>query len=116
MNLLINAAHAIGEVVSPENEHRGTIRICTRPVDGGVEVRISDTGPGICEKIQNRIFDPFLTTKEVGRGTGQGLAISHAVVVEKHGGSITFETTPGHGTTFIVRLPVASKQGSHYGS
>ncbi len=116
LNLLINAAHAIGEVVSPENEHRGTIRICTRPVDGGVEVRIGDTGPGIPEKIQNRIFDPFFTTKEVGRGTGQGLAISHAVVVEKHGGSITFETTPGHGTTFIVRLPVDSKQGSHYGS
>jgi signal transduction histidine kinase len=53
-----------------------------------------------------RIFDPFFTTKEVGKGTGQGLSISHNVVVEKHGGTITVETEEGVGTTFIIRLPL----------
>ena len=70
------------------------------------EVRISDTGGGIPRDIQHRIFDPFFTTKEVGRGTGQGLAIAHRVIIEKHKGSITFDTQEGVGTTFIIQLPL----------
>jgi len=76
-----------------------------------VEIRISDTGRGIPEDIQPRIFDPFFTTKEVGRGTGQGLAISHAVIVEKHGGSISYETETEKGTTFIIQLPIQNEGG-----
>jgi signal transduction histidine kinase len=69
------------------------------------EIRIQDTGSGIPEKVQSRIFDPFFTTKAIGKGTGQGLAIAHSVVVDKHNGSIHFETEEGKGTTFIIRLP-----------
>ena len=71
-----------------------------------MEIRIADTGPGIPEAIRDKIFDPFFTTKEVGKGTGQGLAIAHTVVVEQHGGQLTFETAEGEGTTFIIRLPL----------
>ena len=73
-----------------------------------MEIRIRDTGSGIPAGIRERIFDPFFTTKEVGRGTGQGLTISHDVITEKHGGTLTFETEEGVGTTFIIRLPLAS--------
>jgi signal transduction histidine kinase len=69
------------------------------------EIRIQDTGSGIPEKVRARIFDPFFTTKEIGKGTGQGLAIARSVVVDKHGGTIHFETEEGKGTTFIIRLP-----------
>ncbi|MEK9141444.1 MAG: ATP-binding protein, partial [Nitrospirota bacterium] len=70
------------------------------------EIRITDTGTGIPESIRHRVFDPFFTTKEVGKGTGQGLAIARSVVVDKHHGTITFETLAGKGTTFIIRLPL----------
>jgi signal transduction histidine kinase len=73
-------------------------------------VRITDTGMGIPVDIRHRIFEPFFTTKDVGKGTGQGLAITHAVVVEKHEGTITFETEAGQGTTFIIRLPLHTIQ------
>ena len=67
------------------------------------------------EEVKARIFNPFFTTKEVGKGTGQGLAISHTVVVEKHGGSIAVETSPGQGTTFIIQLPIADGDGGESG-
>lgn len=105
LNLIINAAQAIDEKVDRQKGEKGLIAITTRSDGEWVEIRIRDTGPGIPEKIRSRIFDPFFTTKEVGKGTGQGLAIAHAVVVEKHQGSITFETEVGRGTTFIIRLP-----------
>jgi PAS domain S-box-containing protein len=105
LNLIVNAAHAIADAVKG-NGSKGSIRITTR-VDGPwVEIRVADTGTGIPESIQSRVFDPFFTTKEVGKGTGQGLAIAHSVVVQKHRGTIRFESKPGIGTTFIVRLPL----------
>ncbi len=70
-------------------------------------MRISDTGPGIPQEIQDRVFDPFFTTKVVGVGTGQGLAIAYDIVTNKHGGSITFSSSPEGGTTFVIRLPIA---------
>ena len=104
LNLLINAAHAIGNVVE-ETGSKGQIRIRTRQDGDWVEVDIQDTGTGIPQEIRDRIFDPFFTTKRVGEGTGQGLALARAVVVEKHGGTLTFDTVMGKGTTFHVRLP-----------
>lgn len=104
LNVVINAAHAIGDHVV--EGAKGRITVQTRAVDGLVEIRISDTGGGIPEEIKQRIFDPFFTTKEVGKGTGQGLAIAHNVIVQKHGGTIDVETEPGKGTTFILRLPL----------
>ncbi len=69
-------------------------------------IRIKDDGAGIPEEIREQIFNPFFTTKDVGKGTGQGLAISRDIVVKKHGGTITFDTEIGKGTTFTVRLPI----------
>jgi signal transduction histidine kinase len=107
LNLVVNAAHAIAEVGRDE-EHRGVIGISTRRDGDWVRVAISDTGGGIPEPVRKRIFEPFFTTKEVGKGTGQGLAIAHDVIVRQHGGTIEFETEVGRGTTFVIRLPIRS--------
>jgi signal transduction histidine kinase len=106
LNLLINAAHAIGELTEDGKKGKGVIRISTHSKNGCVQIRVSDTGGGIPGSIQTRIFDPFFTTKPVGKGTGQGLAIAHSVITEKHEGNIRFETGDGIGTTFIIELPV----------
>jgi signal transduction histidine kinase len=71
-----------------------------------MEIRITDSGCGIPESVRRNVFDPFFTTKPVGQGTGQGLAIAHAVIVHKHGGQITFESEVGRGTTFLIKLPL----------
>src|SRR6185436_11045891 len=88
---------------------KGKITVRTRCEGEHVVITISDTGGGIPEGIRERIFDPFFTTKEVGKGTGQGLAIARSVVLDKHGGELTFETEMGKGTSFFIRLPVAGK-------
>ena len=106
LNLVVNAAHAIEDVVH-DTGRRGTISVRTCVERAGVVlVTISDTGAGIPEAIRSRVFDPFFTTKEVGRGTGQGLALARTVIVDRHGGSISFETSSGTGTTFFVRIPI----------
>ncbi|MEQ8785544.1 MAG: ATP-binding protein, partial [Pirellulaceae bacterium] len=105
LNLIVNAAHAIGEKLGDNPTTKGTIKITTRHADSEVEVRVSDTGTGIPEGIHNRIFDPFFTTKDVGKGTGQGLAIVRSVIVDKHGGTVRVESRESEGTTFILRLP-----------
>jgi two-component system NtrC family sensor kinase len=107
LNMIVNAAHAITEKLeSSPDDTKGAIHISTRKIQNNVELRIRDTGAGMNEKVQVRIFDPFYTTKKVGKGTGQGLAISHDVIVEKHQGTITVESMPGEGTTFIICLPL----------
>jgi PAS domain S-box-containing protein len=105
LNMLVNAAHAIGDVVKG-SDRRGRITVSTAQQGDAVVITISDTGTGIPDAIQARIFDPFFTTKEVGKGTGQGLAIARSVIKDRHGGDITFETKVGHGTTFFIRLPI----------
>ena len=103
LNLIVNAAHAMED----KRGSRGRLGVRTR-IDGDhVEVAISDTGCGIAEAHRDRIFDAFFTTKEVGRGTGQGLAISRSIVVDRHGGTLTFDSKLGIGTTFYVRIPIA---------
>ena len=109
LNIVINAAHAIADVVGKDTGEKGTITITTRRDGGWAEIRIADTGTGISEEHRSKVFDHFFTTKEVGKGTGQGLAIAYAVVTEKHGGTITLETEMGQGTTFIIRLPIGSE-------
>jgi len=110
LNLVVNAAHAIGDVVDGSKKEMGLIRVSTRLVDDFVEIRVKDTGTGIAEKIRDRVFDPFFTTKPVGKGTGQGLAIAHNVIVDQHQGQIFFESEIGVGTVFIIRLPVQPEQ------
>ena len=105
LNLLVNASHAISDVVK-DSGARGKLSVRTRLDGDMVEIAIADTGGGIPEGIRDRIYDPFFTTKEVGKGTGQGLALAHSTIVIKHGGTLRFETECGKGTTFFVRLPV----------
>jgi two-component system NtrC family sensor kinase len=111
LNIVVNAAHAIGDVVKA-NGGRGLITVATRRDGDDAVVEISDTGGGIPAAIQARIFDPFFTTKEVGRGTGQGLAIARRSVMEKHGGTLIFQTEAGQGTTFIIRVPIAGQSAA----
>jgi PAS domain S-box-containing protein len=106
LNLIINAAHAIGEVVGDGAGGKGRIGVSTSRQGDWAEIRVQDTGAGIPESARARIFDPFFTTKAVGKGTGQGLTIAYSVVVQQHGGTIEFETELGQGTTFLVRLPL----------
>jgi signal transduction histidine kinase len=94
-NLLANAIDAVGE--------RGTITVRTRPDGECILVDIADTGPGIPPDIRSRVFEPFFTTKDVGSGTGLGLDTARRIVVERHGGTMTFDTSE-QGTTFHVWL------------
>lgn len=107
LNLLVNAAHAIEDQNKGTNM-RGTITVKTVCELDMALVSIQDTGCGIPKEIQHKIFDPFFTSKEVGRGSGQGLAISRAVI-ERHGGKLSFESEVGKGTTFTIRLPIEQK-------
>jgi signal transduction histidine kinase len=112
LNILVNAAHAVGDVVGATPNLKGLITVSTRTLPGWAEIRIKDSGCGIPNEIRERIFDPFFTTKAVGKGTGQGLAIAHDVIVRKHQGTITVEGEVGNGTTFIVRLPLDAEASS----
>jgi two-component system NtrC family sensor kinase len=103
LNLIVNAAHAMED----KRNGRGRLGIRTSLDGDHAVIAISDTGSGIPEADRDRIFDAFFTTKEVGRGTGQGLAISRSIVVERHGGTLTFESQVGVGTTFFIRIPIA---------
>ncbi len=105
LNLLINASHAIAEN-NKGSSQKGLITISTCHCIDAAQICIEDSGTGIPEAIQTRIFDPFFTTKIVGKGTGQGLAIAHDVIVTKHGGSISFTSETGKGTSFIILLPI----------
>jgi len=98
-NIILNAAEAI--------EEQGEINITTRIVEDGkfIEIEFADTGHGISRENLEKIFDPFFTTKEVGHGTGLGLAVSYGIIA-RHKGSIEVNSSPGKGTTFIVRLPL----------
>jgi PAS domain S-box-containing protein len=104
LNLVLNAAHAIGDAVAG-TDRRGTLTVRSRQGDGDVVVEVEDTGTGISPEIADRVFDQFFTTRPEGAGTGQGLSLAHTLVVDRYGGTITFESTPGTGTTFTVRLP-----------
>ena len=107
LNLVVNAAQAIADVVGDGASGKGTLTIRTRRDGDWAEIRIEDTGTGIPESFRDNVFNHFFTTKEVGKGTGQGLTIARSIVVEKHGGTLTFETEVGRGTSFIIRLPIA---------
>ncbi len=108
LNLIVNAAHAIGDVTAGGAEGKGKIAISGRLRGEHLEIRVSDTGAGIPEQARAKVFEPFFTTKAVGKGTGQGLAIAYSVIVDKHQGSISFETELGRGTTFIIGLPLVA--------
>jgi signal transduction histidine kinase len=97
-NLIDNAIDALGE--------QGTITIATCREAGGARVDVADDGSGIAEEIRDRVFDSFFTTKDVGHGTGLGLATAHRIVVDRHHGTLSVDSEPGQ-TTFHVWLPLS---------
>ena len=100
INLMTNARDAVA------NSTRKAIRISGAISSGAAEVTFADTGPGIPPGLEQRIFDPFVTTKEVGKGTGLGLSIAYGIIKE-HGGTISVVSAPGEGATFLIQLPLA---------
>ena len=106
LNLIVNASHAIADVVREKPGSKGMITVRTCRDGDFVEVRVTDTGTGIPDAVRPHIFEPFFTTKGVGKGTGQGLSLVYGTIVKRHGGTVSFETGAGRGTTFILRLPV----------
>ena len=106
LNIIVNSAHAIKEAKKSKTIE-GIIKITTSTENGYVLIKIQDNGCGIPEAISNKVFDHFFTTKEVGKGTGQGLSICHNIITEKHGGQIYFESADGAGTTFTIKLKEA---------
>jgi two-component system, NtrC family, sensor kinase len=106
LGLVVNAAQAIdAERDRAGSQQLGKIRIQTRRLEDGVQITVTDDGPGMDDQVQRKIFDPFFTTKAVGKGTGQGLSMAYAVIVQKHGGTLTVSSVPGTGSTFTVYLP-----------
>lgn len=104
LNLVINATHALGD--EHGDSGAGRLHIKTQTVDDHAEVHITDNGPGIPDHVLQRIYDPFFTTKALGKGTGQGLALCRETIIDRHGGELFCETSVGGGTTFVVRLPL----------
>jgi PAS domain S-box-containing protein len=107
LNLIVNAAHAI-QACPRDDSGLGRIRIATIRFADRIEVSIQDDGTGMDAATQQRIFDPFFTTKEVGKGTGQGLSMAYASIVQKHGGALRVDSAPGAGTTFTIVLPAST--------
>lgn len=104
LNLIINAAQALEEQVE-QGAERGKIMICSRKRGDTIQIEVADTGPGIPSGLLDRIYDPFFTTKPIGKGTGQGLALALAII-NRHGGTLECASAPGQGTTFTITLPL----------
>jgi len=100
MNILSNAIQAIS--------NEGVIKIKTWTAGNMVKISLKDSGAGMTDAVRKKIFDPFFTTKEVGKGTGLGLSISYGII-EKHNGEIEVFSKPGHGTEFIISIPIEQK-------
>ncbi|MEL6881651.1 MAG: MASE1 domain-containing protein [Cyanobacteria bacterium J06607_10] len=107
MNVLSNAIDALEQhFPSLGDDALPTITIRTSVVTDVVRIAIADNGPGIADAARNKVFDPFFTTKPVGKGTGMGMSISYQIVTQKHGGKLTFDSTPTTGTEFTIQIPL----------
>lgn len=108
LSLITNAAQAVAKAqvdAGSGMRRRGTIRIATRRHPDGVDVTIADDGCGMSDAVRERMFEPFFTTRDVGDGAGQGLALARACVVDGHGGAFAVDSASGQGTTVRVWLP-----------
>ena len=110
LNMIVNAAQAIQEKITANPGTKEIISIKTRQEKDHVLIVIQDTGPGIPENIRARIFNPFFTTKGIGKGTGQGLSLAHNIIVKKHQGKIFVDSEVGKGTTFTIELPLGTEE------
>lgn len=108
MNILVNGIDALDANLkeNPDSEETPQITIRTEARPDSVAISIADNGTGISPKVKARIFDLFFTTKEIGKGTGMGMAISYQIVTEKHKGKIECFSDKGVGTEFLIELPI----------
>ncbi len=106
LNLLKNSAQALSEKLAADAAFEPKISLRARLDEGCVRIEVHDNGPGFSIDARRRAFEPFFTTKAPGMGTGLGLWISYAIVVDKHGGKFTLDSTPGQGATFTLMLPL----------
>jgi signal transduction histidine kinase len=105
LNVVKNAAEALAQ--APERNGPPTIDVKLRPDGRHVRLEIRDNGPGMDEPTRIRVFEPYFSTKRPGEGTGLGLSVAYFIVTQRHGGTITVESSPGRGSCFVIRLPVA---------
>ena len=113
--MLGNAFDAVHEhALSVNGQYEPTVTVSTHRVDGQLEIRVCDNGPGIPLEIKDRIFEPFFTTKPTGSGTGLGLSLSYDIITQGHGGTLTVESIEGEGATFVITLPMNSPTTSGY--
>ncbi len=111
LNLLTNAFYVVDEKKNASTGSAGhpydpTVSISTKKLGDKIEIKVSDNGNGIPQKVLDKIFQPFFTTKPTGQGTGLGLSLSYDIV-KAHGGELKVETKEGEGSTFIIHLPIA---------
>ncbi len=110
LNMIINAVQSIQDDIPPGSDQKGKITISTQTSNDRVLIKVQDTGKGIPEDIKQRIFDPFFTTKGVGKGTGQGLSLAHQIIVQRHHGKISVDSTVGKGSIFTIELPIGLQE------
>lgn len=106
LNLINNAFHATAEQTKKDASHKPVVEVITHKLDDHIEIQVKDNGAGIPDKIKDKIFQPFFTTKATGSGTGLGLSLSHDIISKGHGGTISLESEVGKGTTFTIQLPI----------
>jgi signal transduction histidine kinase len=113
LNLLTNAFYVVDEkkksgidnLPAEQADYEPTVYISTKKLNDKVEIRVTDNGNGIPQKVLDKIFQPFFTTKPTGQGTGLGLSLAYDIVTKGHGGELKVETKDGEGTEFIIQLP-----------
>jgi signal transduction histidine kinase len=107
LNLINNAFYAVSEKKQLLDEtYLPTVSISTKRLNGKIEIKVADNGNGIPQKVLDKIYQPFFTTKPSGQGTGLGLSMSYEIVTKGHGGELKVETKEGEGSVFAILLPV----------
>jgi signal transduction histidine kinase len=106
LNLINNAFYTVSEKKKQLNGvYEPTVLVSTKKLKDKVEIKVKDNGNGIPQKVMDKIFQPFFTTKPTGQGTGLGLSLSYDIITKGHGGELRVETEEGEGATFIIELP-----------
>jgi signal transduction histidine kinase len=106
LNLYTNAFYSVSQKKKQaDNEYEPTVSVTTKKIDDKVEIRVKDNGMGIPQKVMDKIFQPFFTTKPTGQGTGLGLSLSYDIITKGHGGELKVETKEGEGSEFVISIP-----------